>query len=234
MKLIPIENLFFMLIPLIFVWYFYNKWIGEGKEILYATARMVGQLLAVGYILIYIFENKSWYTGIFIIFIMISMSSLIVLRNIKNKDFIHYAIIFLAILIGGSVNLALVIKFVLNLSPFYNPKYIIPIAGMVYANSMNSVSLVAERLEKEFKNSKPEIAIKNSFKASMIPRINAFLAVGIVSLPGMMTGQILSGVDPLIAVRYQIVVMAMILGSSGISVIFYIKMIMLIENKKKD
>jgi len=60
-----------------------------------------------------------------------------------------------------------------------------------------------------------------SFKASMIPQINSLLAVGLVSLPGMMTGQILSGVDPLIAVRYQIMIMSVILSSSGISIIIY-------------
>jgi putative ABC transport system permease protein len=57
---------------------------------------------------------------------------------------------------------------------------------------------------------------------AMIPQINIFLAVGLVSLPGMMTGQILSGVSPLIAARYQIVVMAMVLGSAGISTILFL------------
>jgi len=88
-----------------------------------------------------------------------------------------------------------------------------PIAGMVYANSMNSISIAAERFEQE---------IKISLKTSLIPKINSFLAVGLVSLLGMMTGQILSGIDPLVAVRYQIVIMAMIFGSAGISVILYL------------
>ena len=84
-----------------------------------------------------------------------------------------------------------------------------PIAGMVYANSMNSISIAAARFEQEI-------------KISLIPKINSFLAVGLVSLLGMMTGQILSGIDPLVAVRYQIVIMAMIFGSAGISVILYL------------
>ena len=113
----------------------------------------------------------------------------------------------------------------MDLTPFYEPRYVIPIAGMIYANSMNAVSLAAERLEKELKTSTYKEANRAAFKASMMPKINIFLAVGIVSLPGMMTGQILSGVDPLVAVRYQIVVMAMILGSSGISVVIYLKYI---------
>jgi putative ABC transport system permease protein len=90
---------------------------------------------------------------------------------------------------------------------------------------MNSVSIAAERFEKEIQHNSYKEAKRLSLIASMMPKINTFLAVGIVSLPGMMTGQILSGVDPLIAVRYQIVVMAMILGSGGISVILYLKFI---------
>jgi putative ABC transport system permease protein len=93
---------------------------------------------------------------------------------------------------------------------------------MLYANCMNAVSLVAERFEKEREVHQYEKARSIAFRASLIPQINAFLAVGLVSLPGMMTGQILSGVDPIIAVRYQIMVMFMVLGSSGISTILYL------------
>lgn len=225
MELIPAQNLLYMLIPLAVVWYYYHLWTDDGKEVLYATGRMVLQLLIVGYVLIYIFQNDSWYVGFFIILTMITMSSFIVLRNIHNRTLSSYAVIFFSIAVGGSLNLFLVIEFVLELTPFYEPRYVIPIAGMIYANSMNSVSLAAERFEKELQISTCKESKKVSFKTSMIPNINAFLAVGIVSLPGMMTGQILSGVDPLVAVRYQVVVMAMILSSSGISVVLYLNMI---------
>ncbi len=87
---------------------------------------------------------------------------------------------------------------------------------------MNAVSLVAERFERERQINSYEEARATSFRASLIPQINSFLAVGLVSLPGMMTGQILAGVDPIIAVRYQIMVMVMILGSSGISSVIYL------------
>ena len=153
---------------------------------------------------------------------MISVASMITLRNITYKNLDTYKRIFLSIFVGGSLNLFLVLYFVLELDSFDNPRYIIPIAGMLYANCMNAVSLVAERFEKEREIHDYETARANSFKASLIPQINSFLAVGLVSLPGMMTGQILSGVDPIIAVRYQIMVMFMVLGSSGISTIIYL------------
>ena len=224
MELIPVQNLLFMLLPLAVVGYYYYKWTDNSTEILYATLRMVIQLVLIGYVLIYIFKNDSWYLGFFIILFMIVMSSFIALRNIEKKNIATYSLLFFAIAVGGTINLVLIIEFVLDLTPFYEPRYVVPIAGMIYANSMNAISLAAERFEKELKLLTREEAKQIAFKASMIPRINTFLAVGIVALPGMMTGQILSGVDPLVAVRYQIVIMAMVLGSSGISVILYLKM----------
>lgn len=225
MELIPAQNLLFMLLPLSIVAYYYYKWADNSTEVLFATIRMVLQLVLIGYALIYIFKNDSWYLGFLIILFMIIMSSFIVLRNLEQKSISTYFIIFFAIAIGGTVNLVLIIEFVLDLTPFYEPRYVVPLAGMIYANSMNAISLAAERFEKELINSTQEEAKKIAFKASMIPRINTFLAVGIVAIPGMMTGQILSGVDPLVAVRYQIAVMAMILGSSGISVVIYLNIV---------
>jgi putative ABC transport system permease protein len=99
----------------------------------------------------------------------------------------------------------------------------IPLAGMIFASSMNAVSVAAERLHMEIDHgSPPTIARNQAFKAGLIPIFNSLLAVGLVSLPGMMTGQILSGVSPLIAVRYQIVVMCMITGASGMSAALYL------------
>ena len=224
MQTIEIYNLLYMLIPLAITWYFYKKWIGDSLEIIKATARMTIQLLLIGYVLIYIFQNDNSIIGLIIILFMVSVSSFISFRNISNKSFNEYKNIFLSILVSGSFNLILVLLFVLQLEKLYIPQYVIPIAGMIFANSMNSISLVAERFEKESKNNTYIDARNTAFKAALIPQINSFLAVGLVSLPGMMTGQILSGVDPLIAVRYQIMVMAMILGSATISNIIYLSL----------
>jgi len=100
---------------------------------------------------------------------------------------------------------------------WFEPNLVVPIAGMIFANSMNTVSLAAERFESEFKRGENYIsARRTALDATLIPQINSLFAVGLVALPGMMTGQILSGVDPNIAVRYQIMVMWMIFGS-GVS-----------------
>jgi len=97
---------------------------------------------------------------------------------------------------------------------------------MVFANAMNSLSLSAERFSAEMKINPDYRKARNiAFNASLIPNINSLFAVGLVSLPGMMTGQILSGVDPLIAARYQIMVMCMIFGAAGLSSAIFLMLI---------
>ena len=98
------------------------------------------------------------------------------------------------------------------------PRYTVPIAGMIFASSMNGISLAAERLQAEMDRNIDYVSARGiSLRAALIPITNSLFAVGLVSLPGMMTGQILSGISPLIAVRYQIMVMCMIFSAVGLS-----------------
>jgi putative ABC transport system permease protein len=112
---------------------------------------------------------------------------------------------------------------VLDLDPWYQMKYLVPLAGMIFANAMTAVTLSAERYGAEREGGKAAVEARNiAWSASLIPQVNAFLAVGLVSLPGMMTGQILAGASPLHAVRYQIMVMAMVMGSAGFAVAVFL------------
>ena len=131
----------------------------------------------------------------------------------------------IAISLGGIPTLALVTQAVIAIEPWFSPRYIVPLAGMIFAGSMNAVSLAAERYEAESGRGVPySEARRTAFQASLIPTINSLLAVGLVSLPGMMTGQILSGVSPLIAAKYQIVVMTMLFGASGTAAAIYLSL----------
>lgn len=222
MQTISFFNLSLTLIPLIIVWYFYKKWTLNNTEIIYATFRMLIQLIAIGYLLIFIFETKNIFLGLFIILFMMIASSFITIRVTNDKSKKHFIQILLSVGLSSLLNLFIILYLVLNLESIYEPRYVIPLAGMVFANSMNALSLAIERFEKEIQRDQDfEKAREIAFKACMIPQINSLLAVGLVSLPGMMTGQILSGIDPLIAVRYQIMIMAMILSNAGISAIIY-------------
>jgi putative ABC transport system permease protein len=122
--------------------------------------------------------------------------------------------------------LGIVTQLVLDLPRFFEPRFVVPLAGMVFANAMNTVSLAAERFEAERgRGVEYGEARRVALEAALIPQVNALLAVGIVSLPGMMTGQILSGVDPMVAVRYQIMVMCMTFGSAGLGAASYLVLV---------
>ncbi len=221
MKTISFFNLSLIFLPLFFVWFYYYKWTNDKTDILISTLRMLIQLLIIGYLLVFIFKTDDIKIGIAILFFMLFVSSWITLRNTKDKSITHYKQIVLSVFVSSFINLLLIVYFILQLEKIYEPQYVIPIAGMVFASTMNALSLAIERFEKEIERTNFFEARKIAFKACMIPQINSLLAVGLVSLPGMMTGQILSGVDPLVAVRYQIMIMAMTLSSAGISSIVY-------------
>ncbi|NQY24381.1 MAG: ABC transporter permease [Campylobacteraceae bacterium] len=224
MENIPLINLFYSLFPLLIVGYFYYKYTDNKYEIFYSTLRMILQLLLIGYGLLFIFDNKNLGLGLLIVLFMLVVSCMIILRNTKNKSKEHYFTIFLASSLSSLSNLFIVLVFVLEIKT-YEPSIIIPIAGMIFANTMNSVSICIERFEKEIELNSFIKAREYAFKASLIPQINSLLAVGLVSLPGMMTGQILAGIDPLIAVRYQIMIMIMLLSTAGLSIIIYFALI---------
>lgn len=220
---IPLESLALAFIPVVLVIFLLFKWSHNYKYSSYAVVRMLGQLLLIGYFLSYIFQSDSALLMLGILMVMVIVSSSIALNNVKHKSWSQYRIAFLSIFIPGGLTFALITQGVLALDPWYYPNYFIPLAGMIFANAMTSVSLAAERFEAEHDRNNNFFVSRNiAFKAAMIPQTNALLAVGLVSLPGMMTGQILSGVSPLIAARYQIMVMCMIYGSAGLATAMYL------------
>ena len=215
---IPLINLAITFVPAFIVIAILFKWSLNASNALYAMARMLIQLLIIGYFLVYIFDSNHAGVIIAILTVMVCVSSWIALGTIKKKRRFLYKYAFMSILVGGGLTLVLVSQIVLTLEPWYQPQFMIPLAGMIFANSMNSISLAVERLNAETNRNVPYTEARNiALQAALIPVINALFAVGLVSLPGMMTGQILSGVSPLIAIRYQIMVMCMVFGSAGIS-----------------
>ncbi|MDH5232580.1 MAG: ABC transporter permease [Gammaproteobacteria bacterium] len=211
-----------LVLPVLVILY---VWRLQAGKALYAVFRMVAQLLLVGYVLIFLFEQESaWVVGL-VIFVMITASSWIALNTLESHRRQLFFNALISISVAGLFSLVLVSQGILQLEPWYEPRYVIPIAGMIFANAMNTVSIAVERLYSELKrDANYQEAKKIAFQASMIPVTNSLFAVGLVSLPGMMTGQILSGVEPLVAVRYQIVVMCMIFGSAGIASAIFLVM----------
>lgn len=220
---IPLSSLALMLGLVLIVVLIYTRWSLNWITPIYASVRMVIQLLLIGYVLRHIFETDEPLVVLAVLGIMLITASWIALRPIENRQPGLYRIAFLSIALGGVTTLALVTQAVLPLTPWYQPNYVIPLAGMIFSNSMNAVSLAAERFEAEKKSGADYLSARQAaLQAALIPITNTLFAVGLVALPGMMTGQILSGVSPLLAARYQIVVMCMIFGSAGISAACYL------------
>ena len=216
-------GLLWAFIPTIMVISILYRWALDARSALHAMGRMLIQLLLIGYVLTYIFQTENAGIIMVVLAVMLVAASWIALRPLQNKQSHLYRKAFGAILVGGTFTLALVTQIILDVQPWFLPRYVVPLAGMVFASSMNAVSLAAERFEAECDRDLPYTEARNTaLQSSLIPVTNSLFAVGLVSLPGMMTGQILSGVSPLIAAKYQIVIMCMVFGASGISAALYL------------
>ncbi|WP_405230104.1 ABC transporter permease [Lentisalinibacter sediminis] len=225
-RMIPLANLALAFIPVAVVIGLLVRWSEDWRGAAYAVLRMVVQLLLIGYLLVWIFRADTFWIVVGVVAVMIVASSWIALQPVRSRRRALLGPSLIAIAAGGTVTLLLMTEIVLDLAPWYRPDYFVPLAGMVYANAMNTVSLAAERLQAEVAAGVAAAdARRRAFRASLIPVTNSLLAVGLVSLPGMMTGQILSGVDPLVAVRYQILVMCMVYGSAGLSAACFLALV---------
>ncbi len=195
---------------------------GVGNGI-YATLRMLAQLLLIGYVLVYIFETGEPGVVLAVLGFMLLVSSWISMQPLKHKSPRVYRNAFIAISSSGVLTLVLVSQAVIGIEPWFDPRYLIPLAGMIFAGAMTTVSLAGERVQAEVaRGSRYPEARRIAMQAALIPIINSLFAVGLVSLPGMMTGQILSGVSPMVAAKYQIVVMSMLFGVTGMSAAMFL------------
>ena len=198
-------------------------WRAGGGTAVYATLRMLVQLLLIGYVLIYIFDADHWGIIAGVLFVMLVAASWIAVRTVVSPGPRTYLVAFIAVSVSGIPILALVTQAVIDVEPWFKPRYVVPLAGMIFSGSMTAISIAAERLASELESGRPWVdARRKAFDAAMIPVVNSLFAVGLVSLPGMMTGQVLSGISPLIAAKYQIIVMTMLFGAAGIAAALYL------------
>ena len=222
---ISLQGLIFAMLPVAVVIGIMFRWSAGAGTAVYATLRMLIQLLLIGYVLVYVFDTDQPAFIIAVLMFMLAVASWIAIRPLQKKQPRMYLNSLGAISVGGILTLALVSQVVIYVQPWFSPRFIVPLAGMIFAGAMNAVSLAAERLQSECDRGTPFVEARRiALQASLIPIINSLFAVGIVALPGMMTGQILSGVSPLVAAKYQIVVMTMLFGASGISAALYLEL----------
>lgn len=216
---------------LVMITLFFSYWqkLKLEGEIIVGVIRAVLQLIAVGYVLEFIFGYENpLFTTLLLLFMTVNAAYNAAKRGREIRN--GFRISFLAILMGVLVTISILI---FSKTLDYEPQKIVPVSGMIISNSMVALGLCYRQLISNFKNKRQEVEtklalggdilnasieiIRDSIKTGMIPTIDSAKTLGIVSLPGMMTGLILAGTPPMEAIKYQLMVAFMLLSTTSIS-----------------
>ena len=213
--------------------------IGREKLILLATTRMTVQLTVMGFVLMFVFRHPSWWLTLLMLAVMLSFAIYNAAKRIKlpiSRELRRLMAVSMSV--GYLVTITIFILVILRVKPWFHPQYCIPISGMIIGNAMTGIALGANKLCSGMREKRvmienslmlgatPEAAtreiVNDAFDSAILPTMNNMLTMGIVSLPGMLTGQILSGTFPLTAIKYQIGIMLAVLGCTALTVILFV------------
>ena len=209
-------------------------------QIVISSLRMTIQLVIAGYVLIYLFDQDSLWL---ILLVLVGMEAFAIFNAIKRANMrlspAIRRIMAIALPIGTLASLAFFLVVVVGGDSWRDPRYVVPLAGMIIGNAMTGITLAVIRLVDGVRSHRAEIEsalmlgatprvatreiVRAAFDSAILPTINSMVGMGIVILPGMMTGQILSGTSPLIAIKYQIAIMFGIMGSVSFSVLILVE-----------
>ena len=218
--------------------------LGLTQNLFVGAIRACIQLTIMGYVLVFVFESTNFALIVLLLLFMIGLAAQTASARQRSSPFDRRRVglyAFLSILLSTAITLSFITQVVVQIDPWYSPQYWVPLGGMVIANSMNAAALGAERFFSEMASRRFEVETlpamganprqacaslyRRAVGAAMMPTVSSMMVVGLVSIPGMMSGQILSGVSPLLAIRYQLVVQFMIAASAAITasslVMFY-------------
>jgi putative ABC transport system permease protein len=205
------------------------------RKLAWAALRTVVQLLAIGYVLGWVFAYDRWFVVLPLMVLMTLIAGFAGAQRGSRTYAGQRADSILSIWVSSWLVAAVGLFVVIRIHPWYEPQYAIPILGMILGNTLTGVSLGIERMTEELtaRRDRVDMALalgatrweaaqgpaRQAVRAGMIPTLNQMAVVGVVSLPGMMTGQVLAGQSPLQAVRYQIVIMFLIAASSALGTV---------------
>ena len=210
------------------------------KDIIIGVLRMTVQLALVGFYIKTLFTiNNPWFNGLWIL-IMLIVADISILQRAKLKLQYFALSTFTAITVSILLSTAYLVVLVIRPEHFYDARYIVPLAGMILGNCMQGNVIALERFYASVTKNQQEYttllllgasrweAVQNYFRQAIIAALNPTIAnmatMGLVSLPGMMTGQILGGSEPLIAVKYQIAIMISIFTSTTIATVINLRL----------
>lgn len=208
--------------------------LGIERRMIIAAVRMVVQLTLVGLVLKALFAAASplLTLGAIVFMVLFAGREAMARQDRKFKGWWSYGMGTASMMVAGTVVTVFALTTQISPDPWYDPRYAIPILGMVLGNTMNGVSIGLDRMVAGAVQQRGAIEarlalgadinlamqtlVKTSLRAGLIPTINGMSAAGLVSLPGMMTGQILAGIEPVEAVKYQILITFLIAGGTGL------------------
>jgi putative ABC transport system permease protein len=217
--------------------------LGIGRTLTIAAVRTTVQLLLVGLILETVFSQSklTWIMSIVLVMMTVAAWEILARQKRKLKGWWGFGVSAFSLFISSFLITLLALIIIIKADPWYTPQYAIPLLGMLLGNTMNGIALGMDRLvqtawqqrsvieQRLMLGQKDRDAIReiarDSMRAGMIPIINAMAAAGVVSLPGMMTGQILAGSPPVEAVKYQILIMFLVTSGTGFAVITVLQLI---------
>jgi putative ABC transport system permease protein len=212
--------------------------LGLERRLLFAAVCTVIQLLLIGLVLEWVFRLDLWYV---VLALMLCMTVIAGIAAVQRVHFRYSGIEIVSIASVWSsawaiASLALFV--VVRVRPWYTPQYAIPLLGMILGNTLNGISLGLDRLGAELTSRRAHVEtllalgatrweaalqpIQEAIRTGLVPIINSMMVVGIVSLPGMMTGQLLAGVSPIQAVKYQIVIMFLIASGTALGTVLVV------------
>ena len=202
-----------------------------------AALRTAVQLAAVGYVLKFVFAQSSPFWTVFIALVMVLVAGyeLIERQERRFRSWLAYGLGNATLLLVGGLATLYAVVVVVQPSPWYAPRYILPILGMVLGSTLTSCSLALQTLTESAERDRAAIearmalgatrfeafatVLRRALRTAITPLLNLMSVAGIVSLPGMMTGQILAGADPAEAAKYQIMIIFVLVGASGLGAI---------------
>ncbi len=208
--------------------------LGIGKRLLTAAVRTVVQLTLLGYILVPVFATHNLWLTLGLGLLMVALAA----REVLSRGKLSYrgAPIdsLIALSFAAAVSLFVGTQCVIQLEPWWQPRYFIPLLGMILGNTLTGMTLGLGRCLAQMQSSAPTVesllalgatpweasrsVVQDALRTGLIPIINSMSVVGLVTIPGMMTGQLLGGTAPALAARYQIMIMFLIAGSTAIGV----------------
>ena len=207
--------------------------LGLEKDMLIAAVRTVVQLILLGYAVGLIFSIDRWWAVTALLAGMVGYGGVVAARRVKLPIPGLWITTSVALLIGSGLVSVAVIGGIVRPEQWYDPRYAIPLVGMIVGNSMNAGSVAMERFAAELAAREDEVeawlslgaepakacsrAAAAGIRAGLISVLNTMAVVGIVNIPGMMTGQIIGGSDPVTAAKYQILVMFMLLATNSLT-----------------